>query len=244
MKKTIFLFTMFLLSIVLKAQIIHNNGARIVSTDGSGWAHHINDCPTDNYSCGYYVRLLQDTTFNNELRCRYEGFRASLLDTANIFNYIDSIRTLVQNAQARHFQKWPLLGVSGQAPEVGPIATTYNAELDTLKYWINLRLQWLDANIPGNCSNISVANKFNPFNQLFKCYPNPSNEGIIYFEGNFKSTTPTQIFIYDLTGKLVKQTEVKADVQKAVVFIENKGAYIYKLMNQQAEIQRGKIVVL
>jgi hypothetical protein len=214
------------------------------STDGSGWAHHINDCPTDNYSCGYYVRLLQDTTFNNELRCRYEAFRASLLDTANIFNYIDSIRTLVQNAQARHFQKWPLLGVSGQAPEVGPIATTYNAELDTLKYWINLRLQWLDANIPGNCSNINITNKFNPLNQLFKCFPNPSNEGIIYFEGNFKSTTPTQIFIYDLTGKLVKQTELKADLQKVAVFIENKGAYIYKLMNQQAEIQRGKIVVL
>jgi hypothetical protein len=214
------------------------------STDGSGWAHHINDCPTDNYSCGYYVRLFQDTTFNNELRCRYEAYRASVLDTSYIFSYIDSIRTLVQNAQARHFQKWPLLGVSGQAPEVGPIATTYNAELDTLKYWINLRLQWLDANIPGNCSDISVANKFNPFNQLFECYPNPSNEGIIYFEGNFKSTTPTQIFIYDLTGKLVKQTEVKADLQKTAVFIEVKGAYIYKLMNQQAEIQRGKIVVL
>ena len=35
------------------------------ATDGSGWAHLINDCFTDNYSCGWYVRLLQDSTFNN-----------------------------------------------------------------------------------------------------------------------------------------------------------------------------------
>jgi len=126
------------------------------NTDGSGWAHHINDCPTDNYSCGWYIRLLQDSTFANELRCTYEAYRQTMLDTTSIFAYIDSIRNLVQFAQARHFQKWPILGISGPAPEPGAIAVTYNAELDTLKAWINLRLQWLDDSIPGLCSVTNI----------------------------------------------------------------------------------------
>ena len=118
------------------------------ATDGSGWAHLINDCPTDNYSAGWYVRLLQDPAFADELRCAYAAYRTTVLDTVTMFAYIDSIADRVQYAQARHFQKWPILGISGPAPEVGAIANTYSAELDTLKAWITRRLAWLDINLP------------------------------------------------------------------------------------------------
>lgn len=213
------------------------------STDGSGWAHHINDCPTDNYSCGYYIRLLQDSTFSNELRCRYESFRANILDTSYIFNYIDSIKNLVQLAQARHFQKWPLLGVSGQAPEVGAIATTYNAELDTLKNWILLRLNWLDANIPGHCNNVQVNNKFNLQHSAFQCYPNPSN-GSITFEGNLKSTSPLKLVIYDATGKLITSKLLPNNQQKMMLELENKGMYFYQVVNQAEILQQGKLIII
>lgn len=213
------------------------------STDGSGWAHHINDCPTDNYSCGYYVRLLQDSSFNNELRCRYETFRTSILDTAYLFNYMDSIRNLVQLAQARHFQKWPLLGVSGQAPEVGPIATTYNAELDTLKNWIQLRLNWLDANIPGNCTNIQVNTNYHKQNSIFNCYPNPST-GLINFEGNITGATPLNLFVYDGTGKLIVQKLLQNKFQKGNVIIEKKGMYYFQVLNEQGILKSGKIIII
>ena len=42
---------------------------------GAGWAHLNNDCPTDNNSTGWYVRMLQDTSFSNELRCTYDKYR-------------------------------------------------------------------------------------------------------------------------------------------------------------------------
>jgi len=213
------------------------------STDGSGWAHHINDCPTDNYSTGYYIRLLQDTTFANELRCRYETFRATMLDTSYIYNYIDSIKTLVQLAQARHFQKWPLLGVSGQAPEVGPIATTYNAELDTLKNWIGLRLQWLDANIPGHCYQTTVSNKNNMYNNTFRYFPNPSN-GLIYFEGELMSESPMQIVIFDVTGKLIEQKTLANGKQKFNFENNSKGVYYFHIVNDLGILQKGKIVIL
>jgi hypothetical protein len=168
-------------------------GCSIFETfDGSGWAHHINDCPTDNYSTGWYIRLLQDTTFNNELRCTYENYRQTILDTANLFAYIDSIKNLVQNAQARHFQKWPILGMSGPAPEIGAIATTYNAELDTLKNWITVRLQWLDQNIPGLCIPLSVEADRSTASDVFRFFPNPANN---FVQINYSVSSPANVTI-------------------------------------------------
>lgn len=212
------------------------------STDGSGWAHHINDCPTDNYSCGYYIRLLQDSTFNNELRCRYEYLRTTILDTTYLFNYIDSIKILVQDAQQRHFQKWPLLGVSGQAPEVGPIATTYNAELDTLKNWIQLRLNWLDANIPGVCTNV-VGNTLHTLQGNFNCFPNPGY-GAINFTGNLKSASPLNLLIYDGTGKLLKSIMLQNLIQKGNIEMEKKGMYYFRVLNEEGIMQQGKIIII
>lgn len=169
-------------------------------TDGSGWAHHVNDCLTDNYSTGWYIRLLQDSTFSNELRCTYENYRQSILDTAYIFSYIDSVRALVLNAQARHFARWPILGLSGPTPETEPIATTYNGELDTLKAWINLRLQWLDANMPGLCIPTSIDENSTSFS--FKCYPNPTDDELTISFDNTLNNQPYRL--YDCTGRLVK----------------------------------------
>lgn len=141
---------------------------------GAGWAHLNNDCFTDNYSTGWYVRLLQDSTFSNELRCAYESYRQTILDTQNIFAFIDSMGLLVQNAQTRHFQKWPILGMSGPAPDFGPVATTYYGELDSLKSWIGTRIKWLDANIPGLCTTTGLAETNSAAD--VNCYPNPAND--------------------------------------------------------------------
>ena len=51
--------------------------------DGSGWAHLINTCPTDNYTPDWYVRLQQDSTYNNHMRCRWEEYRDCLLYTSD-----------------------------------------------------------------------------------------------------------------------------------------------------------------
>jgi hypothetical protein len=127
-----------------------------------------------------------------------------MLDTTNLFSYIDSIRTLVQNAQARHFQKWPILGMSGPAPDFGPVATTYNAELDSLKDWISIRLQWLDANIPGLCTTTGVTET--DLSTTLNCYPNPAND---YFNINYSlpSTTKISVRLFNYLGSEVLSTK-------------------------------------
>ena len=196
--------------------------------DGSGWAHHVNDCITDNYSTGWYIRLFQDSTFTDELRCAYESYRQTILDTSFIYAYIDSVGNVVRNAQARHFQKWHLLGSSGSAPEVNACATTYAAELDTLKYWISLRLQWLDANIPGTC--VPVINQTDEIAQdNFQVYPNPSQSAFHVVAAFETSNTFLQIlnplgelvFTATLDGK--KDHLIEPHLSPGIYFVQIRG---------------------
>jgi hypothetical protein len=174
--------------------------------DGAGWAHQNNDCFTDNYSTGWYIRLLQDESFRDELRCTYEGYRETMLDTVSLFAYIDSMGALVMNAQDRHFQKWPILGVSGPAPDYGIVAETYYDELDSLKSWISKRIIWLDENIPGLCSPIGVDEISNSNISEVKCYPNPAtNEFTISYSLN--SPNKVIIKLCDALGKEVMSSE-------------------------------------
>lgn len=211
--------------------------------DGSGWAHHINDCPTDNYSCGWYVRLFQDSTFLDELKCTYEDYRETIFDTNYVFNYIDSIGLAVANAQERHFKKWPILGISGPAPEVNAIATTYAAELDTLKSWINLRLNWLDANMPGLCS--PATGVFDPASQQawIDYYPTPTSQ-TVHFEGRISGSLPARFVVYDVTGRIVDETIWQTGNISDDYDLPAAGIYYFSITNATGQSQTGKLIRL
>ncbi len=208
-------------------------------TDGSGWTHHVNDCPTDNYSTGWYIRLLQDPAFANNLRCTYEDYRTTALSEAAIDAYIDSVGALVQNAQARHFQKWPILGVSGPAPEVLACAATYTAELDTLKNWIHERLVWLDANMPGLCT-VGVGEVATT--DVVRCYPNPS-AGHFTLE-RAADAGAAELHITDMTGRTILRKRLAAGEPRTVFELEASGSYLYQLSHAGGSAQCGRLIVL
>ena len=211
------------------------------ANDGSGWAHHINDCPTDNYSCGWYIRLFQDSTFLDDLKCTYADYRETIFDTSYIFHYIDSVGMLVQNAQARHFRKWPILGISGPAPEVNAIATTYEAELDTLKAWIGLRISWLDANMPGLCEPTTAVGEPADGNDWIRSYPNPTN-GPVHIEGTWYGSLPVRCVIYDATGRVVADRRIS---DRHISFddeLKESGVYFYSLTDDAGHGQYGKVI--
>ena len=149
----------------------------------------------------------------------------------------------MQNAQARHFQKWPILGISGPAPEVGAIATTYNAELDTLKAWINLRIQWLDENIPGLCNSITDVDEPSSLLNILRYYPNPG-AGMIHFEGFLYGSAPFILTFYDGTGKKIDCLEVQAGDLQFNYYLHGKGVYYFTLINNAGLIQSGKFILL
>ncbi len=145
------------------------------ATDGSGWAHHINDCNPDINGTGWYIRLLQDSAFANELNCRWTELRGTLLDTTALFQYMDSIALYSNEAQVRHYAYWGHMGAATGTPEVTPPAQSYQEEVDNLKAWIRRRIIWMDANMPGNSTNCNLtgitANQNS--NTFISAYPNP-----------------------------------------------------------------------
>ena len=149
----------------------------------------------------------------------------------------------MQNAQERHFQKWPILGMSGPAPEIDAIATTYNAELDTLKSWISLRLQWLDLNIPGTCSNTSVSTISK--SDGIKCYPNPSND---IFNIVFKSNTKQNIDlrVHNLLGEVIFSESLKdfnGDFSRSIDLSQYPNAiYILQLNTKDGMINKKLVL--
>lgn len=149
-------------------------------TDGSGWSYHINDCTPDIYGTGWYVRLLQDSSFADELNCRWQDLRRNLLDTANLFHWMDSVAAYSNEAQARHYLYWGNMGVATGTPEVEAPRQSYQEEVDSLKAWILRRIIWMDANMPGNpthCNLTGVAAAASDPHAL-NAYPNPFAEGI------------------------------------------------------------------
>jgi hypothetical protein len=114
------------------------------ASDFVGWAFN-RDTPV------WWARFQQDPKFNNEARCRWEELRASALSDAAIATLIEGYAELLEEAQKRNFNRWPILG-----EYVWPnnfVGETYAAELEYLKAWVQSRISWLDANFPGDCSS-------------------------------------------------------------------------------------------
>jgi hypothetical protein len=214
------------------------------ATDGSGWAHHINDCGPDVNSTGWFVRLMQDTVFQNTLRCRWEYFRSTILSSSNLNNYIDSISIYLNAAQNRHFQRWGNLGVSTGTPEMEADPTTFAGQITKFKDWIDLRIAWLDLNIPGNTFNCDFTSveeiETSPAN--FSFFPNPANDNLTVFSNT--TDLINQIELFDINGKLIMKINVNANQVSINVTDLSNGIYICKVYNSSAKIKTEKIVLI
>ena len=93
----------------------------------------------------WFNRMLQDTVFANNVHCRWTDLRTSILSDSSLIHYIDSMATMLTDAAARNYNRWPILGVY-----VWPnnyVGNTYQEEITYMKNWILARTAWMDARI-------------------------------------------------------------------------------------------------
>ena len=175
------------------------------ATDGSGWAHHINDCSPDIYGTGYYIRLLQDSSFADELNCRWQELRGTILDTTNLFSWMDSIANFSNEAQVRHYSFWGHMGVATGTPEVTPPRQSYQEEVDSLKSWIRRRIIWMDTNMPGNSINCNLTGitSSQHSNSIVTTYPNPF-ESEIHLSFMLAQPETVEIELINVLGQTVQ----------------------------------------
>jgi hypothetical protein len=208
------------------------------ATDGSGWSYKINDCgniyPNSN---GWIVRLLQDPEFADALNKRYFELRNSFLSFGSLQSYIDSVQSLVNEAQVRHYTKWPILSQSVGAPEVDSQPSTYAGQVAMFSQWIKTRLKWLDANMPGKSYN-----SIEPLQPIFsyRIFPNPVAE-IVYVEA---SSEINEIEVFQNSGgRVIHLTELGTFEVQLNISDLKPGIYLVRLkLNGQPAINSKLII--
>jgi subtilisin-like proprotein convertase family protein len=87
----------------------------------------------------------QDSVYQKDYKCRYTNLRQNVLSWGNITKLIDSLYGVVQYEQVKTYQRWPILGYYTWPNDYYP--PTYNQEIDTLRNWIQHRLNWMDSQL-------------------------------------------------------------------------------------------------
>lgn len=208
------------------------------NTDGSGWAYRVNECEVWPTPPAYVSRLLEDEYFANNLKHKYESLRATVLSTENLYAYIDSVTNCLSNAQLRHYSRWDILGENVGAPEVDYIPTTFNGQIGKIKDWIATRLNWLDANMPGNASG-PMAMAINKGVSL-RIFPNPASEQV-YIESD---QTIRGMWILNLSGAEIMRIE-NADVFSMRVSLSSfsPGLYLVRIKLENGNMISEKLLI-
>jgi hypothetical protein len=210
------------------------------NTDGSGWAYQVGTCGWNDTPADWMSQLLRDTTFANNLHHRYFELRKNILSEDRIFGYIDSIQTLLEVPQERHYQTWPILGKSVGAPEINDFPDTYNGELEKLKNWITLRLNWLDDNMVGYEPATTTEINLLASGKKFNIFPNPCRNQL-YIESAQKIA---DLMVYGMGGTIQLQ---KLNVNSGDYVLDvtqlKKNFYILKVKFANGEVHNTKLMV-
>jgi len=96
----------------------------------------------------WWKRLMEDPFFEDLATTRWESLRSGAWSDDHIHFMIDSITGLIDEAQQRNYNKWPILGTYVW-PNYDWQNNTYQDEVDYFRNWIFNRLGWMDAHFQG-----------------------------------------------------------------------------------------------
>jgi len=118
--------------------------------------------------------------------------------------------TVLSPSKTRNFNKWPILGVYVW-PNPSPIPSTYAGEIANFKSNLSSRLNWLDANIPGQCWGIPLTNEEEKVGPA-QIYPNPANDQVLVV----LSKSVNQLEWFNLAGQKIMAIPTQGVLQLSV----------------------------
>ncbi len=122
----------------------------------------------------WWKKLFEDALFRQKMKERWATARTGPLSIGNITLIIDSLTTLLDEAQRRNFVRWSVLG-----RYVWPnyfVGGTYQSEIGYLKSWIADRVGWMDRQlIAGSVDVVTGDDGVPDGSALMQNYPNPFN---------------------------------------------------------------------
>lgn len=154
-----------------------------------------------NYICGdagvpfWWETLMADAQFRQNLACRWQSMRATVLEQSSLFGVMDSMANILEEAQARNFKKWPILG-KYVWPNPGALPNTYIGELNKMKAWVSERIEWLDFTFSQHLPDLDASFTATPNSGLNWNFMTPETPGFTYLwsfgDGSFADQAQVQ----------------------------------------------------
>jgi hypothetical protein len=110
--------------------------------DGSDPAGWYTEQMRDTEIC-WFRRLSEDPEFMQRAIDRWGELRRDVLATARVLGRVDEMAALLNEAQARNFRRWPVLGRRVHPNDF--VGDSYEEEIQWMKQWIQKRLAWIDS---------------------------------------------------------------------------------------------------
>ena len=193
----------------------------------------------------WFRKLMSFESFQLMVNSRWSELRNTSLHIDSIYSIIDSSYVFLSEAQARNFERWPILGVP-----IWPnyfVGDTYQEDVDFLKQWISSRLEWLDENFPALYTEIE--NESADVNSHHcKVFPNPFANRITikYKNGDGKNLN---FSVFDMFGREVFHSQINTlssgqneyHIDLSDKNLEN-GIYSYMIGDSNTILYQGKLI--
>lgn len=207
-----------------------------------GWAINFNTlCSQDDWIIHFWWNVLwEDPAFRKRISERWEELRGDAFTDTKVTGLMDSLVSVVQQAQVRNWQRWPVLN-EWVWPNVF-CCGTYGQHVDYLRSWTLNRLHWMDGAVKTLSVGVYDRKKHFPA----EVSPNPSDDHLI-FKYYVRYTDKVLIQVFDALGRKTDDitTEQTANGENRYHWTHalSPGVYFYTVLVNGQKDSVGKFVV-
>ncbi len=156
--------------------------------------HHNSYKPNDSPKVPFWWEILGHTSaFATSAQERWWALRKTIFTPNYLFNVIDSLTSIIQEARIRNFERWPGSGSNDD----------YAREIQILKWWLVQRMNWIDSNISKLTPVAPDSPGIGTDYALEQNYPNPFNATTL-IRFYLSKTATVELTIFDVRGQTVE----------------------------------------
>jgi hypothetical protein len=170
----------------------------------TGWQCEY-ELPGDYWSTPFWwIRLKHDPEYYNLLVDSWKGYRNTILSDSRVEEVIDSLTTLLADAQQRNFNAFPILSTY-----IWPnnyVGGTYQNEINYLKQWIFNRMAWIDSKLDKHKFPYAIPSDAAEDRMAVQIFPNPvvhEFDILLYCERG----TVLKVVVYNVLAQQTYQVE-------------------------------------
>lgn len=209
------------------------------SPDPAGWSYLFGG--TCNDLQPYWIpRMTNIPEVANYIHCRWDTLRSTILQTEGILDYIDSQVTEIGPAADRNFTRWPVIGTYVWPNDY--VGSSYEDEINFLKEWVTDRMDWMDDNMIGVCSEPTSTKETKKIDKQFLVFPNPVDLKL-FVERRNNTNQSAVVQIYNLTGQKLFERILEQHATVIATHELTNGCYVYRIVDNNQTISTDRFIV-